>query len=261
MRPFVDTNIVVYALSGYGGIRSPDSEVVFRTAQALAERGAFGLEARGDVLDRCGTAPGLDGLRHSIYGPGEALLAAPVVGVARRVVDAGWLDWLALRVPLSHYASPGSHPLAPGTARPVDPRPHLVRFLTSFLTPALAAAAVFAFCLALSRVYRDARVALVGGALLAFCTLLWPYAGTFFSEPGAALFVTLSLCLLLGGDALGDRARPSCWVWPVPWRGCCGSTARALATRSRPDGRSGTRPVSAVTAIGSRRGAGSTACC
>lgn len=73
------TAILVYTLFMYGGIRSPDSEVVFRTSEALATRNTFAVPEKLAAWPQFGLPKGRDGQRYSVFGPGQALAAMPLV--------------------------------------------------------------------------------------------------------------------------------------------------------------------------------------
>ena len=52
--------LLVYSLTSYGGVRSPDAEVIFETCEALAHRGAFAVDPVSSWTG-FGLAPGRDG--------------------------------------------------------------------------------------------------------------------------------------------------------------------------------------------------------
>jgi hypothetical protein len=194
---------VLYWFSAYGGVRSPDCEVVFRTAESLALRGTWAVEPLED-WPQFGTAGGVDGRRYSKFGPLPSLVLVPPVWIAAGVAEAGWLDrWDGL--PLSHFAGGGWRHLAKGT-RPGDARPHVLRFAAAWMNPLLAALGVLAFWRLARRLARDPSHALLAALLFAFATPAWAYAGTYFSEPLAILLSLLALDRLLAGGRWGAGA-------------------------------------------------------
>ena len=78
--------VAVYTLSHYGGIRSPDGEVYYLTAEALADRGSFAVESDLDLWPGFGLAPGVDGKRYSIFGPAFCTSTKPSLRERQR----GW---------------------------------------------------------------------------------------------------------------------------------------------------------------------------
>ena len=79
---------VVYALFSYGGIRSPDGEVLYRTAESLVRDGDFSIEPL-EAWPEFGVARGRDGEWYGKYGPGQPLAAAPLVWLG---LQAGALE-------------------------------------------------------------------------------------------------------------------------------------------------------------------------
>src|SRR6185369_490553 len=60
--------LVWYALLMYGGVRSPDSEVVFQTGQAIADHGTTAVDGIWG-WPGFGIARGVDGRHYSVFGP------------------------------------------------------------------------------------------------------------------------------------------------------------------------------------------------
>jgi hypothetical protein len=83
--------------------------------------------------------------------------------------------------------------------QPPDLAPHALRFLVSFSNAVVSAAGVLVFWLILARMVSAVSAGMVT-ILYAFGTLAWPYAGTFFSEPLATLFVLLAFYGLIRYD-------------------------------------------------------------
>src|SRR5690242_13997692 len=84
-------SFAVYLLTCYGGVRSPDAEVMFLGAQAIAEHGSLALERDTD-WHGFGVARGRDGRQYSVFGPLTSIVAAPIVLVMERVVRSGAVD-------------------------------------------------------------------------------------------------------------------------------------------------------------------------
>jgi len=196
----------VYAATNYGGIRSPDAEIVFRVCESLAERGAergsFAVDEELQDWPGFGVSPGSDGRNYAVFGPLESILCVPLYGLA----DA--LGRPPFETPLSHYIDEGIVKFANGTPTQA-PEVHAIRFYVSFLNSAVVAPAVLVFFFTLHRMTRRVSTSFIGALLLAFGSLMWPYAGTFFSEPLAIALVLLSFHLLVLADpSFGAPAHP-----------------------------------------------------
>ncbi len=185
-------SFLLYALSNYGGIRSPDGEVVFRTARSLFEEQSFAIKT--DLSwQGFGLPKGVDGHRYSIFGPGQALVAAPLVGLSSLL--SHWSPKMI--VPASHYVNGQSIPDYFRRKKPEPSSEHKLRFYLSFFNSIVGALSVFLFWFVARRVSENEAGALMAQAVFAFSTLFWPYSGTFFSEPLATLFVLAALLCLL----------------------------------------------------------------
>jgi hypothetical protein len=209
---------IVYLAGSYAGVRSPDSEVVFETCDALLHRHSFNVVGQSTWPD-FGLAPGRDGGSYAIFGPLQPLACVPFLAAADALDRTRWFQGVAL--PRSHYIDGGSRAVL--TAAPIEPaaaKMHARRTLVAWSFNALVgAAAVLAFARLCSRLARHRTSALLTTAGFALGSLLWPYSGTFFSEPLAILFLILSCDALLscvgafGDDAGPGRGRVARAVW------------------------------------------------
>ncbi len=194
---------VVYLLVSYGGIRSPDSELVFRTGEALVTRGSFALET--DLpWSGFGIASGRDGRRYAIFGPGQAVLWAPWTAMAGEIQRTGWYRRWPLPVPVSPYAGPSvglrSQP-GPNASRADD----ALRMASELPYALVSAATVGLFFLVALRLSGSQAAALAAAVLVAFGTLLLPYSGTFFSEPLTTLLCLASFACAIPRSGAGDE--------------------------------------------------------
>lgn len=202
--------MIVYTLMGYGGIRSPDSEVVFRTTEALATRGTFAVSEKLS-WKKFGLSVGKDGKRYSLFGPAEAVAAVPLYGIARLINTTRWYEKAPALVPVSHYVGDGVIEYAKGET-PTDLEPHALRFVVCLFNPIVSSMCVFFFFLIVRALTQSEVSARLTTILFAFGSLVLPYAGTFFSEPLATLFVLLSLYFLVYNH-VSDRTLSRRHTW------------------------------------------------
>jgi hypothetical protein len=198
--------VALYSLSSYAGIRSPDSEVMFETSEALVANHSFAVSPKASWTG-FGLAPGKDGRIYSIFGPLQAVLATPLVAAADAAAERGYFaGWV------SHPSLPYGNGLAIALRRApaqdflAHARRAAVAWAFNSLVTAVGVTVLFWITLALGcRV----RASLATAALYGAGSLAWPYAGTFFSEPLATTFVLLSLWRLLAIKAAGPRVQ---WI-------------------------------------------------
>jgi hypothetical protein len=187
--------LVVYTLTAYGGIRSTDSEIVFRTAQAMLDEGSLAV-SEGVLWEGFGLAPGIDGRYYSIFGPTQSLMMVPFIKAAEAVNASSWIQRFSVPIHPSHQVGQGLFYYV-GSVKPVDLHPHALRAAVSVFNVLVSALTVLVFWLLLVTLGYSSRTSTLTAVLLAFGSLLWPYSGTFFSEPLATLFTVLSLFFLL----------------------------------------------------------------
>jgi len=194
--------MLVYILMSYGGIRSPDNEVVFRTTEAIATQGTFAVTEEISWKG-FGLTKGTDGKLYSLFGPAEAIAAAPFYGLARLVNNTEWYERSPKSVPVSHYVGSGVIEYAKGET-PEDLASHALRTVTCLFNPFVSSICVFVFYLLIRALTQSELSARLTTILFAFGTLMLPYSGTFFSEPLATFFVMLSLHFLINNSVSSD---------------------------------------------------------
>jgi hypothetical protein len=142
-----------------------------------------------------GLAAGKDGRKYSIFGPFEAVACVPFLALAEAAVQAGLAP---TRPNPSHYTGDGLRTFALGReiAAP-ELREHQRRSLVAWFFNALVMAATVFVFFTVSRQLASEAAATFVTAVFAVGALAWPYAGTFFSEPLAALLSLASFGLLL----------------------------------------------------------------
>jgi hypothetical protein len=191
-----------FGLIPYGGVRSSDSEVVFRVAESLANRGVFYLQHDLEDWHAFGVATGKGDRLYAIFGPLESVLLAPVVKAAELVNETGWYKPLIPMLPLSHFSERGFFDYLEGKTTS-DPKPHALRMLASFFNVLMTAFGVFVFWRILLLLTQSIPASFLVSIIYGIGTHAWAYAGTFFSEPLATLLVLLSFLYLLKADELG----------------------------------------------------------
>ena len=196
----------VYLLFSYAGIRSPDSEVVYRTAHSLAFDGTFAVEEGLEGWSDFALVQGLDGRLYSLFQPLEPVLLAPWVRLAETLSRTEWMQRLIPSPAGSHYVKLDIGVIL-GLA-PKEPGPHLARALVMPFGAVVSAGAAVFFFLVMHLLTGSRRASVFSAVIYAFCTLNFSYAGTLFKEPLVNLFLMASLFFLLRG---GGRSS-------VPWR-------------------------------------------
>jgi hypothetical protein len=193
-------SFVIFGLMSYWGIRSPDSEVVFRTTQSLTTEGTFAvseeLEWKGFGLSR-----GKDGKQYSIFGPGEAIAAIPLYKIAELANSTGWYEEHENLVGISQETHSGLLDFVTGDT-PMDLEPHALRTIVSVFNIIVGSLCVFLFFLIIKAFTKSDRTALLSSILFAFGSLIFPYSGTFFSELLETFFVMLSFYLLVYNNVI-----------------------------------------------------------
>lgn len=191
-------SFIVYGLLTYGGVRAADSEIVFRTAESLATQSSFAVS---DMLawKGFGLAQGKSGERYSLFGPGQALVCAPFIKAAKAINKTGWYQ--GKKVPISHYVDKDFLDYANSNIYPQNVEPHALRFIISFFNVLVTSITVVLFFLLMERLTQSVLSAAWVALLFAFGTLMFPYSGTFLSEPLTTLLLTGSFWNMLYGES------------------------------------------------------------
>ena len=184
------TCVVAWLTFHHGALRSPDCEVQFRACAALATTGRSAV-AEELPWHGFGLATGTDGRRYSIFGPLQPLVCAPMYALSRAVSHDGATGPYADPPRNSLYAG-GDIALHIARAPVAQPAAHRMRAWLSLFNVGISLALVAAFAWLAQALVRPAT-AWAGAALLGLGTLVWPFAGTFFSEPLATGFALLAV--------------------------------------------------------------------
>jgi len=194
--------VLFFALMSYGGIRSSDSEVVFRMGESIAMRGSISLESDLEDWPAFGVAYGRNHALYSVFGPLESVVLAPIIKTADWMNQTGWYVPLTPFLSLSHFAEGGYFNYLEGVATRT-PRPHALRMLCAIYNILVSAFGVFVFWKILLLLTKSLPASFLVSVIYAFGTHVWSYSGTFFSEPLATLLVLLSFHYLLKAEETG----------------------------------------------------------
>lgn len=192
--------VAFFGVMSYGGIRTPDGEIMFMTGEALAKTGSLAVEKEFDAWKGFGIARGVDGRLYSGYAPGQSLLLAPIIKLALRVNQSRWYETTRFNIPVSLTVSADSLKIYLQKRRPAAMEKHALRFLVLLFVPVITALVVVVFYLVVVRLTDSVPAALTTSVLLALATPLWSYSGTLFKEPFVMLWTLLSFYCLVAND-------------------------------------------------------------
>lgn len=187
--------LLTYMLFSFYGIRSPDSEVVFRTTASLADYRTFSVTERMDWAD-FGVAKGVDGKYYSVFGPGQAVAAVPLYWISKIIAKSGWYHTLPNLIAPNYQVNNGLNRFIKGEDLiPIED--HALRTVTGLFNSIVSALLVLIFFLISKNLTNSESASYLSSLIFALGTLVFPYSGTFFSEPLALLFMLLSLLYLI----------------------------------------------------------------
>ncbi|KAB2844463.1 MAG: DUF4835 family protein, partial [Ignavibacterium sp.] len=196
------TTLIVYGLFNYGGIRSPDSEIVFRTTESLLHQKDFAVQ-EPISWDYFGLARGKDNKSYSIFGPLESILAVPFLYAADYLKNNNIFLADSSIIPLSFHVFSDNKDA--GLYYLEDERPptlagHYERFIVSFFNVIVGAfSGIFFFYLILSFTKSD-WISFYTAVIYSFGSLIFSYTGTFFSEPLCTLFIIISFLFIIKNE-------------------------------------------------------------
>lgn len=198
----------LYALMNYGGIRSPDGEIVFRASESLESDLTFEIVKDLEDWKGFGVARGNGGKLYSVFGPGQSILCSALIKLAKGIDYNEWRESLRAHLPLSFF-QPNGLAMFTTKSRPENIEPHALRFVVSYLYVAVSALAPVVFWLILQKMVLAERVAFFVAILYGFGTMVLAYSGMFLSESLATLFLLASFYFLIGQDPRFQRAADS----------------------------------------------------
>jgi len=193
--------LAVLVLTAGGHIVQGDEETMFRVTQnilsgkgiavgreeivLLAQESSFFLPASDETIWTTSAVPGRDGLMYSKYGIGQSLAAIPLYllgDLMDRAIPSEKTTW-----PDGWYA----------------------RLWVSMFNPlALAGCGWLMMVFGRSLGYTTRTSRWVAAAAV-FSTMLWPYVKTFYSQPGVAFLLLLSVCAAYRWR----QSRHLGWLW------------------------------------------------
>ncbi len=205
--------IGAYCLMAYGGIRSPDGEIIFRTGEALAANGSMALKYDLAAWRGFGVARGLDGQLYTGYAPGQSILMVPMIKLAMKINRSRWFETETFSIPISFAVSGDSLKDYIHETLPEYPEKHALRFLVSFFTPLVSAFVMVVFFFIVRQLVPSLSVALTTTLLLALATPFWSYSGTMFREPLTMLWTLISFyCLMRNAASDGEEMKGYLWL-------------------------------------------------
>ena len=199
-------NLILYSLFNYGGLRIPDSEIVFRTTESLALRNDFSVPEPINFTF-WGLGPGTDNKRYSIFGPVESILAVPLLETAY-FLENNNLIIDSTHIPISFYVL--TNYIAAGNyfiegKLPPNMHGQYTRFVVSFLNSIISAISGVFFYFVLLSITKSKIISFYTTFLYSFGCIIFPYTGTFFSEPLCTLFVILSFLFIVKNETENEK--------------------------------------------------------
>jgi hypothetical protein len=173
--------LVLYLLTMGGHLYSPDEEVLFRTTQAIAERGSLAIKPLAGFATRRGKDRDSD-YEYAQYGVGQPLLAVPFYILGRTLAKSfeGHPSSAALRQ--WHDGSPEAEWQRFGVS------------LFNQVVAALLVALLFSLAYDLTG---DRRASILTAVLYGAGTMAWVHSKPFFTETLATLLIFSSYSLLV----------------------------------------------------------------
>ncbi|HET7343749.1 MAG TPA: hypothetical protein VFL90_19955 [Methylomirabilota bacterium] len=172
--------LTLYGLTQYGGLRSPDEEVVFLAGQTFATSWRLHADGGPEGWQGFGVARAADGHDYPVFGPLESIALAPFIRIAKAVDGTSWYRGLPLSP--SAYVGDGYTDLVRGVT-PTSPSPHALRALTATFNVLLTALGVLLLWCLLRTLGCSREVRTLAALIYGLGTPAWAYAGTLFSEP------------------------------------------------------------------------------
>jgi len=202
-------NLFFYVLFNYGGIRSPDCEIVFRTTESLLNRKGFAVQEPID-WQYFGLAKGIDNEYYSIFGPAQSVLAVPLLKFAHYIKNNASQTMDSNYIPISLHVQSNNRDA--GLYVLEDRRPpkldgQFERFIVSFFNVMVSALSALFFYFVLLRVTESRIVSFYTTFLYSLGSLIFAYTGTFFSEPLCTLFIIISFLFIIKNERVQQKSK------------------------------------------------------
>ncbi|MDY6905786.1 MAG: glycosyltransferase 87 family protein [Thermodesulfobacteriota bacterium] len=191
----------LFILMSYGGIRTPDGEIVFRVGESLARHGHFAIDAPLATWEPFAVLKGRQNNLYGVFAPAQSILLAPLIKAGLIINKTGWYEHTPLPIPASFGVDAQSLKHYAFGIPPDNPEPHALRFIASFFNPIAASFLLLIFFYAMVYTTRSCIAGFFTALLLAFATPVWSYSGTMFKEPMTMGFVVLSFFYLVKNDS------------------------------------------------------------
>ncbi len=191
-------NLLVYSFFNYGGIRFPDSEIMYRATESLVVRGELSIP-EGIHWNRFGLGKGLDGKDYSLFGPTASIVAAPLLKIAYIVKNN--FNYLINKkvIPISfHKNNAGTYFFKGQTPPNLDG--HFERFVISFFNILISSIGAVLFYLLLFRITKSNILSLFISLIYSFGSLIFIYTMDFYSEPLCTLFIIASFLFIIKNE-------------------------------------------------------------
>lgn len=192
--------LLLYVLTSAGHLFSPDEEIMFRTCEAIATRGAISIEPVSDGKGGgFASRSGRNGREYAQYGLANSLFAVPLYWAGQ--VACHFIPSAAAEKALDFQTGFSYVPPGPERGHAL-----LKRFAVSFFGSFVAAATCAAIWLLIFRTFvrngdsgSARRLAWLVAIAYGAGTMAWPHARTYFSEPLATFFVIVAFAAVSGG--------------------------------------------------------------
>ncbi len=203
---------VLFSITHYGGLRSPDSEIVFRAGLSFVQSGRLDVREEMDWKG-FGLARARDGRLYPVFGPMLSIVSAPAILAGLKINETDWFIPYMARIPPSYNLTGGLDYAFFGRGfSQLDHRAHALRFLVSFFNIFIGALCAVVFFKMAHLLFASRAASVISTGFLVAGSLLWPYSNTFFSEPLAVLFLLVGLYMQLAALYSKDSVRAR---WPV----------------------------------------------
>ncbi|MDY6823077.1 MAG: glycosyltransferase 87 family protein [Thermodesulfobacteriota bacterium] len=201
--------LVLFIAMAYGGIRTPDGEIVFRVGESLARQGSFAIDAPLATWEPFAVLKGKDNRLYGVFAPTQSILLAPLIKAGLAANRSHWYKSAPFPIPVSFCVGARSLKQYVFGMPPDHPEQHALRFIASFFTPMAAGLMIVLFFLIVRQTALSSAAGFLTALVLALATPVWHYAGTMFKEPLTMVFVLWAFFCLVKNDPVLTLTRPA----------------------------------------------------